>query len=112
MPEWITKYWGEWLFGLLTGAGALWWGLVKKRLRQRHIRRLALEAGMCALLREEMIRLYEAAQSRGYCPLSQRERFDAMYAAYHDLGGNGTITELRQRLHRMETGRGRTDLPE
>ena len=40
---------------------------------------------------------------RGYCPIYARDALELVYEAYHKLGGNGTITNLMQRLRDLPT---------
>lgn len=63
----------------------------------------ATREGTCSLLRQEIIRSYEKYMERGYCPIYARDALELVYEAYHKLGGNGTITNLMQRLRDLPT---------
>lgn len=103
MPEWIVKYWIEWLFGLVI-AGLSWlMRRLSKKLkvereareqlaREADERNKALEDGMRALLRRQILADCEKAQDIGYCPAKVKETISVMYAAYSRLGGNGVVT--------------------
>lgn len=54
----------------------------------------ALDAGMQAMLRAEIIRSYYHYSERGWITLHGLEAAEQAYQAYHDLGGNGTVTKL------------------
>lgn len=54
----------------------------------------ALDAGMQAMLRAEIIRSYYHYSERGWITLHGLEAVELAYQAYHDLGGNGTVTKL------------------
>lgn len=95
MLEWIVKYWVEWSFGLI---GAL---LVAGFHRLRRLS--AVGKGVQALLRDRIIQAYNHYAEKGYCPIYGMENVNAMYKEYHALGGNGTITELVERLKEMPT---------
>ena len=103
MPEWVTKYWIEWVFGLVI-AGLSW---VVKRLsskmkrekeareelaRQAAAENAALKDGMKSLLRRQILADCEAAQKAGWCDSTRKGTIQAMYDAYHGLGGNDVVT--------------------
>lgn len=71
-----------------------------KRLRKRH---KAADEGLQCLLRGEIIRTYEKAKERGYCPLYVKEATKRAYSSYHALGGNDVATDLYHHLLQMET---------
>lgn len=101
MKDFVVEYWVEVLFGLIVGGFA--WGyrrLAKKLCTQRH-REDAIAQGVQALLRNEIIRTYEKCVAQGYCSIETKENVQRLYEAYHALGGNGTITELVNRLLKM-----------
>lgn len=54
----------------------------------------ASKAGICCLLRAEIIRQYEKWTETGYCPVYAKEALSRAYAAYHGLGGNDVATNL------------------
>ena len=54
----------------------------------------ALENGMLSLLRAEIIRQHDKYTARKYCPIYAKDALEKAYAAYHSLGGNGTITKI------------------
>ena len=90
-----AKWWLEWLFGLIA-VGALCWvrGLKKKQA--------ALETGVQALLRGEIVRSYDKYHERGSITLHGLEAVTLQYSAYHRLGGNGTITKLVADMKELE----------
>ena len=103
LPEWIVKYWVEWLFGLIVaGFGWIIRRLSKKIKTEREAReqlardaderQAALEDGMRALLRRQILADCEMAQDRGYCPAKVKETISVMFEAYSRLGGNGVVT--------------------
>ena len=103
MPEWITKYWLEWVFGLLI-AGLTW--AIKKlstRLRKEQAENQALRDGMKSLLMRQIQIDCEAAIADGFCPVETKTAIEGMYQAYHALGGNGIITNLRDDMLGLPT---------
>ena len=49
---------------------------------------------MRAMLRDRIIQLYEDCASKEETPFYAIQNVANMYQAYHDLGGNGAITEI------------------
>lgn len=55
----------------------------------------AQNAGLVAVLRDLLKIRYLEWIGKGYAPIDARDDLERMYKAYHGLGGNSTITELR-----------------
>ena len=62
--------------------------------------------GMKCLLRAEIIRDHSHYMEKGYIPIYAMENVMESYAAYHSLGGNGTITKMVEELKQLPTLRG------
>ena len=73
------------------------------RYRFHKKRDKALEEGVQALLRAEIIRQYEKHMERGYCPLYAKEALKREYHSYHELGGNDVATELYHKILELPT---------
>lgn len=102
---WFEEHLLEMLFGLvsaglLAGFKVLAGRLKKiKALSDAEQLRLATEnkamkEGLQALLRDRVIAAYDKYAERGFILVRELENVEAMYSAYHELGGNGTITRL------------------
>lgn len=102
--DFIAKYWIEFGFGaVLTILGALY-RKMSKQIREDREKQKAIEDGMRALLRNEIITAYnQYVVDKKYCPVYGKENVNAMYDAYHRLGGNGTITQLKQQIDDLPT---------
>ena len=59
--------------------------------------------GSRPLLRDRIIQAYNHYTEKGYCPIYGLENVEEMYRQYHALGGNGTITELVERVKELPT---------
>ena len=57
-------------------------------------RKTALENGVCALLRAEIIRSNKEYTAKGFCPIYAKEALTRLYQAYHALGGNDVATKI------------------
>ena len=66
-----------------------------------HIR--ALQCGVQALLRAQMIDLYNHYKSKGYAPLYARQSFENLWVQYERLGKNGVITDIRTKFLALPT---------
>lgn len=94
MVEWVAKYLLEALFsGLL---GVVVWAAKNLWRRQR-----AIENGIEALLRGQLVSSYYHYIERGWITLHGLEAVEKMYAEYHSLGGNGTVTKLVEDLREL-----------
>lgn len=94
----------------LTGALGLVAGWVARRLRSmqsaqdEHNRRRdaemeALRAGMTCTLKADLVDIHRRYVVEGEpCPVSEKDRCEETYMAYHALGGNGTGTELYRQV--------------
>ena len=103
MPEWITKYWVEWVFGLIIAVITF---VVKKlftRIKQEQEQNQAMRDGMKSLLMRQIQQDCESAVAEGFCPVETKKVIDTMYNAYHALGGNGVITGLRNSVIDLPT---------
>lgn len=63
-------------------------------LRNMTKRQTALDEGMQAVLRGEIIRSYYHYSGRGWITFHGLQAVELSYEAYHNLGGNGTVTKL------------------
>lgn len=94
MVEIIKRYWLELL---LTGISSGMMLAVKKVYKDNK----AVKLGVQALLRDRIIQAHSGYTEKGYCPIHGRENVAAMYAQYHDLGGNGTVTHLVEEIEEL-----------
>lgn len=75
------------------------WSKVKKTSGETK----ALMLGIQALLRDRLYQLYRFCDEKGYASLPERENFENMYTQYHALGGNGVITNIRNKFQNLPT---------
>lgn len=110
--SWLQTHVLEMLFGLIS-AGLLAGfkvlaGRLKKIKTDNDSQRAEMERenkatkeGLQALLRDNVITRYDKYMARGYILVRELENVQAMYTAYHALGGNGTITSLVEQLQAL-----------
>ncbi len=66
-----------------------------------HIR--ALQRGVQALLRAQMIQYYNHYREKGYAPIYARESFENCWVQYEKLGKNGVMADIRKKFLSMHT---------
>ena len=73
MPEWIARYWVEWLFGIVAALAAASYRRISKHMRHTQKKDRALDDGMRALLRDRIISACDHYFETGYAPVYARE---------------------------------------
>lgn len=65
---------------------------------------IAMRKGIRALLRADLIRLYNKYHDDlGYCPLYVKQSLEDEYRQYHTLKGNGVGTKMYEALMELPT---------
>ena len=72
--------------------------LLKRQKRDRD----ANSKGTMILLRTQLIEYHDKYCALGYIPSYAYQNFDEMYAAYHELGGNGMVTKMKQEVDKLD----------
>lgn len=67
------------------------------------LRHKAVMAGTLELLRYRLRATCEQALYDGCITYDEREDMDHMFTAYHDLGGNSSLTDLYKRVCKLPT---------
>lgn len=98
----VLLYSLEWLCGCLTAAVAWLGRTIWVRQQKAERRQLAIEQGLRALLRDRIVQGYYHYTERGWITLHGLESINLMYAEYHNLGGNGTVTKLVEDIRKLE----------
>lgn len=80
-----------------TGAAVV--GYLLGKLNGVRMHDKAMEKGMRAILRQQLIDYHAQYVASGAgCPVSVKEQATNIYEAYHALGGNGTGTRLWEEI--------------
>ena len=109
MPDWIAKYWVEWVFGLVTAGLLAYIRNLSTQIKKERAEQKALRDGMKALLKINLDKECERCQRDGWCGSVKRSTIDDMFKAYKGLGGNGATKALVEQtlgLPAVEPGRG------
>ena len=104
--DWILQYWLEIGFGLLLSG----FGVMFKIVHSWFKRQKMIEEGVLSMLHD---RLYQACQYyivRGSIELAGLKNIEYLYRAYHALGGNGTVTELYERVKELPREQNKAEL--
>ena len=94
--ETIVNYWLELILTIISG-------VCIAIIKTQHNKIKALMVGTQALLRAELIRSGEKYTKQGWLPIYAKDAFDKAYKSYHGLGGNGTMTELHEKVMELPT---------
>lgn len=78
-------------------------GFLSTKLKGNRKKDKAIEEGVQALLRNELIRRYREYQDKGSMTILDKENVEAMFKQYENLGGNGMVKQLMQELLSSQT---------
>jgi hypothetical protein len=98
-----VKYWLTWVYGIICTALTTAFGCFVKKYRTMMKRQHAIELGTQALLRAQIIHIYNKYMEKEYLPIYERENVEELYIQYKNLGGNGTIKKLYEMLCDLPT---------
>jgi len=99
MQEWILKYWLQVIFGAIIAI----LGFAYRKLSCRVNQQEAIKLGMMALLWDRLYTIYNECERSGQISIDGLRNVENIYKQYHALGGNGTGTELYDRLCSLPT---------
>lgn len=92
----------DFLFATYTIVLPVIMGYVVWLLKRQKKDRDANGTGTMLLLRVQLIEYHEAWTKRGYTTKHGLENFIEMYEAYHELGGNGMVTQLLEEVKQLQ----------
>ncbi|WPB33890.1 hypothetical protein [[Clostridium] scindens] len=97
MLEFIVKYWLEFFFsGVLALLGA---GYRKFNLKLKEQGKM--KEGILAILHDRLYQVCRFYIHQGWIDVESMKNVEYLYDSYHDLGGNGTGTELYNRVNSL-----------
>jgi type II secretory pathway pseudopilin PulG len=103
MPDWIAKYWVEWIFGIVAGVLVWLYRSVANSVKQEKQEQEAIKAGLQALLRAQMVNDFNKYSEQGYAPLYAKDNFENCWKQYERLGGNGVMHDVHKRFMELPT---------
>ena len=98
MIEFIIKYWLELGFTIICGAFSFMFKRLIKKQKEVNVKQKAIECGVQALLRNELIRKYREYETKGEITILDKENIEHLFEEYKNLGGNGTVKQLYEEL--------------
>ena len=63
----------------------------------------AVKDGLLALMHDRIFAIYAECDQKHYASVEEIRNLEYLYHPYHALGGNGTGTELYERVNKMPT---------
>lgn len=78
-------------------------GFISTKLKKNKKKDLAIEQGVQALLRNEIIRRYREFETKGEISIFDKENLEEMFEQYKNLGGNGTVKKMMDELLELKT---------
>lgn len=97
MQDWILRYWLEALFGIIIGILSIAYRKLSCRVKQQE----AIREGIKALLWDRLYSIYHECANANQISVDGLKNAEQIYKQYHALGGNGTGTELFERLCKL-----------
>lgn len=98
MIDFIFQYWLEFLFSALIALMGFGYKLLKNRQDQQERKNKAIENGVQALLRNELIRRYREYETKGEITIIDKENIEHLFNEYKNLGGNGTVAKMYEEM--------------
>ena len=78
-------------------------GFLSTHFKKKKKKEKAIEEGVQALLRNELIRRYREYETKGELSILDKENIEEMFVQYENLGGNGTVKQLMTELLQLPT---------
>jgi hypothetical protein len=98
MWEFVLKYWVEFAFGLVAAGLVAAYRKMAVKIQNNKETEKAIADGMKYLLMFKLREEGEKYLTDGHCNIDQKHEFEKVYTAYHALGGNDTITALKDKV--------------
>lgn len=99
MGDFLLNYWVDFVLGIAAAVA-----MAKLRKANQYIKEVdSAKNGVKALLRDRIIHQYNKYSELEHIPIYARDNVDLMFKEYQNLGGNGTIVHLVDKLHELPT---------
>ena len=98
MWDFVLKYWVEFVFGLVAAGLVAAYRKMAVKIQSNKETEKAIADGMKYLLMFKLREEGEKYLTDGHCNIDQKHEFEKVYTAYHALGGNDTITALKDKV--------------
>lgn len=78
-------------------------GFLSTKVKNHNKKDKAIEEGLVALLRNELVRRYREYETKGEMAILDKENIEDMFKQYENLGGNGTVKKMYKELLNLPT---------
>ena len=78
-------------------------GFLSTKMKSHNEKDKAIEEGLVALLRNELVRRYREYKQKGEMSILDKENIEDMFNQYENLGGNGTVKKMYKELLDLPT---------
>ena len=78
-------------------------GFLSTKIKNYNKKDKAIEDGLVALLRNELVRRYREYETKGEMAILDKENIEDMFKQYENLGGNGTVKKMYKELLDLPT---------
>lgn len=76
---------------------------LRNNIEEQKIKNDILVKGVQALLRSQILHEYNKWNDKKYLPIYARENISNLYETYHNLGGNGAVTDIYNKVMELPT---------
>ena len=90
-------FWENLIFWAVTGI----FSIAATKLMLECKKQAAVRDGVRAILRDRILQNYNHYCEKGWAPFYAVENVTNMYNAYHDLDGNGAVTEIYHKFLKL-----------
>lgn len=97
MIEFIQRYWLEVFFGCIVSALSLVVRTIWAKIQHETEEQQVMKDAALAMMHDRIYSLARFYIAQGYATIQDLNNMEHIYNAYHNLGGNGTGTELFNR---------------
>lgn len=98
MWDFVLKYWVEFAFGLIAAGLIAGYKKLASRIQSDKDTEKAIADGVKYLLMFQLREEGEKYLTENKCSTDHKCEYEKVYNAYHALGGNGTITSLKDKV--------------
>lgn len=101
MLNFIKEYWLQTIFGGVTTCLTLTIKGLYSRIKAERLEQDLIKEGVIAILHDRLYHVCHEYISNGYITVPDLNNLGYLYYGYHNLGGNGTGTELYERCKKL-----------
>ena len=101
MKEFILRFWIEFLMGGIIAVLSFALKRISTAIKNERKEQRLLKEGVLALMHDRLYQLCHEHITEGTIEVDAMKNVEYIYKSYHALGGNGTGTELYERVTKL-----------